>query len=553
MNEPVRVIFLGGVAEVGKNLLVLETENDIIVVDVGLGFPKEDQPGIDLVLPDIGYLKGRKDKIRGIFITHGHEDHIGGLPYLWEEIPAPIHSTMLTAGLIAVKMREKRLMDKVKLHRFDADERPGITVGDFAVEPFRVCHSIPDAVGFGITTPQGLIIITGDFKFDPTPIDGKTSDLELLKQFGDRGVRVLISDCVHVESEGRTPSEQVVGEAYEEIFAAAPGRIIIATFASLIARIQQVIDIAGRHGRKVATLGRSLDNNVKVAKELGYLSDPEDVLVSPKVVANLRDNQVAYIVTGSQGEPMAVLSRIANRDHHKITVGEGDTVIVSATPIPGNETSIFRIIDQLFRAGAEVIYAGRARVHVSGHASRDELQQMIELTRPEFVIPTHGEHRHLALYADLAVETGIPRKKIAMVELGDVITLDDRGMGISEQIDVEQVFVEGSAIGRADSRVLKDRHAMSQDGLIMIAVGIDRRSGDVVSGPKIATRGFSLLQSGSELASGVSAAVRAALSEQADLTDDQSSTTRLIRDAASKHVYSQTKRRPMVLPIILDI
>lgn len=553
MNEPVRVIFLGGVAEVGKNLLVLETANDIIVVDVGLGFPEEDQPGVDLVLPDIGYLKGRREKIRAIFITHGHEDHIGGLPYLWEEIDAPIYSTTLTAGLVAVKMREKRLMDRVQLHRFDPDERPSITAGNFTVEPFRVSHSIPDAVGFGITTPQGMIVVTGDFKFDPTPIDGKTSDLELLRQFGDRGVRVLISDCVHVEAEGRTPSERVVGETYEEIFSSAPGRIIIATFASLIARIQQVIDTAGRHQRKVATLGRSLDSNVRVAKELGYLKDPEDVLVSAKQAANLPDNEVVYIVTGSQGEPMAVLSRIANRDHHRITVGDGDTVIVSATPIPGNETSVFRIIDQLFRSGAEVIYGSRARVHVSGHASRDELQEMIELTRPEFVIPTHGEPRHLSLYADLAVETGIPRENIEIVDLGDVVVLDDDGLGIREQIDMQHVFVEGSAIGRADAMVLRDRQAMSQDGLILIAVGIDRRSGDVVSGPKIATRGFSLLQSGSELASGVSNAVCAALSEQSSGDADPSATTRLIRDTASKHIYSQTRRRPMILPLILDM
>lgn len=551
MNESVRAIFLGGIAEVGKNLLVLETDRDIIVVDCGLGFPEEDQPGVDLVLPDIGYLKGKKDKIRGFFITHGHEDHIGALPWLWEDIPAPIHATRLTAGLISVKMREKRLMDRVQLEVFDPDTRPSISAGDFVVEPFRVTHSIPDAVGFGITTPAGLIVITGDFKFDPTPIDNRPTDVELLAEFGDRGVRLLISDCVNVERDGVTPSERVVGETYQDVFAQAPGRIIIATFASLIARIQQVIDTASRHGRKVAALGRSLENNVRVAVELGYLHDPENVMVSSKTAEKLPDDEIVYIVTGSQGEPMAVLSRIANRDHPKITVGEGDTVVVSAAPIPGNETSVFRIIDQLFRSGAEVVYTARARVHVSGHAGREELRRMIELTRPEFVIPTHGEHRHLALYADLAVESGIARKNITMVDRGDVVELDEQGIGISEQLDVSSVLVQGSSFGHLDDLVLQDRQAMSQDGLVMVSVGIDAGNGVVVSGPKVATRGFTMVQSRDDLTQGIADAVRSALNARPFGSDSQA-TNRVIREAASRYVYTQTKRRPMILPLILD-
>lgn len=436
MNDAVRVIFLGGIAEVGKNILILETEDDIVVVDCGLGFPKEDQPGIDVVLPDIGYLRERREKIRGIFITHGHEDHIGALPWLWEEIPAPIHATRLSAGLISVKMRDRRLMDRVELNIFDPDERPAIHAGDFAIEPFRVTHSIPDAVGFGITTPAGLVIITGDFKFDPTPVDNRLTDVALLQAFGERGVRLLISDCVNVERDGRTPSERVVESTYQEIFAQAPGRIIIATFASLISRIQQTIDTAARFGRKVVPMGRSLEKNVRIALDVGYLADPDDVLVTAKAATYLPDEELVYIVTGSQGEPMAVLSRIANRDHARIRVGEGDTVVVSATPIPGNETSIYRIIDQLFQSGAEVIYAARAQVHVSGHAGRDELREMIEVTRPEYVIPTHGEPRHLALYADLAVEAGIPRDNITIVDRGDVVVLDDHGIGMDEQLDV---------------------------------------------------------------------------------------------------------------------
>lgn len=552
MDDSVRVLFLGGVAEVGRNLMVLETADDIIVVDCGLGFPEEDQPGIDLLLPDIGYLKGRRDKIRGIFITHGHEDHIGGLSWLWEDIPAPIHATKLTAGLIMAKMREKKLADRVEMHVFDPEADPPIKAGGFIVEPFRVTHSIPDAVGFGIGTPAGMVVITGDYKFDPTPIDNKPTDIDKLRSFCDRGVRLLISDCVNVEREGRTPSERVVGETYEEVFADAPGRIIIATFASLIARIQQVIDVAGKHGRKVATLGRSLENNVRVARELGYLHDPDDVLIQSRQADKLPDEEIVYIVTGSQGEPMAVLSRIANRDHPKITVGEGDTVIVSATPIPGNETSVSRIIDQLFRSGAEVVYSSRARVHVSGHAGRDELREMLDLVRPEYVIPTHGEHRHLALYADLAAENGIPRENILMVELGDVVLLDEQGIDIAEQVDVGTVYVEGAAIGLGNETVLRDRQTMSQDGLISIAVAVDWDRGEVTSGPKVAAKGFSVFTADPGLEEGLCDSVAAALVEHLP-TGDTSGVNRVIRESATRYIFGQTRRRPVIMPLVLEV
>ncbi|MGB3308021.1 MAG: ribonuclease J [Thermomicrobiales bacterium] len=551
----VRLIFLGGIAEVGKNLSLLETERDIIVVDCGLGFPEEDQLGIDLVLPDVSYLRERRSKIRAIFITHGHEDHIGGLAYLWPDLRAPIYATRLTAGLIEVKLKEAKLLDQAEIRVFEPDDRPRIEVGDFTVEPFRVCHSIPDSVGFGITTPAGLIVHTSDFKFDPTPVDGKQTDFELLRQFGDRGVKLLISDCVHVEATGTTPSERVVGETYDQVFAAAPGRIIIATFASLIARVQQIIDTAARYDRRVVTLGRSLENNVRVATELGYLGDPDGVLITPRAAKDLDDKRLVYIVTGSQGEPMAVLSRIANRDHREVTVGEGDTVIVSATPIPGNETSVFRIINQLFRSGAEVIYSARALVHVSGHASQDELVRMIELTRPEEIIPTHGEHRHLALYTDLAVAAGISRERIHTVEIGDVLEIDEAGVRIREQLDVGYVYVEGVTVGTVTDEILLDRKMLANDGMVMIVVNVDRETGLVMTGPDVVTRGFSMHRNGTDLTPELCDHIASMLEAHAGSLDsgDWSYLGREIRETAASWLYARTRRRPMILPMVLEI
>ena len=547
-----RLIFLGGIGEVGKNLFLLETDRDIVVIDCGLGFPEEDEFGIDIVLPDITYLRERRDKLRGIFITHGHEDHIGGLAYLWPELGAPVYATKLTAGLIEGKLREAKLLGKVPIQVFDPDERPKLDAGDFSVEPFRVCHSIPDAVGFGITTPAGLIVHTSDFKFDPTPIDGKQSDFTLLEHFGDRGVTLLISDCVHVESTGWTKSERVVGQTYEEIFAQAPGRIIIATFASLIARVQQVIDVAAAHGRRVATLGRSLEGNVRIATELGYLNDPDGVLIPAKVARGMNPKDLVYVVTGSQGEPMAVLNRISNGEHRDIEIGPGDTVIVSATPIPGNETSVFKIIDRLFGLGAEVIYAARALVHVSGHASQDELVRMLELTRPEHVLPTHGEQRHLALYTELAVGTGVPREHILHVGLGDVVRIDGDGVHIDEEegpLDVGHVYVEGGIVGETTDEMLDARKVLAREGVVAVTVVIDELTGELLSGPDATIRGFSPMRRGIDLVAGVEDRIE-------DLVDDYGEPPaegewrhleRMIRDEISDYFWSSARRRPTVV------
>ena len=537
-------------------MFCLESERDIIVVDCGIGFPQEEQLGIDLVLPDISYLREHKDKVRAIFITHGHEDHIGALPYLVPDLaPIPIYATKLTLGLIGAKLDDRKVKSKVELIEMDPDSDARYEAGDFTVEPFRVCHSIPDAVGFAIDTPAGLMVHTGDFKLDATPIDGRTTDFAKIEKFRKRGVHLLISDCVHIETKGRTPSEAVIGETYEEIFAQAEGRIVIATFASLIARIQQVIDVASRSGRRVATLGRSLEQNVKVALELGFLTDPERVLVDAKEAALMPDHQVVYVVTGSQGEPMAVLSRIANGDHREVTIARGDTVIVSATPIPGNETAVYRIINKLFRAGADVIYQARALVHVSGHAGREELADMLKAVSPQFVLPFHGEHRHMALYADLALEQGIPTDNITFAEVGDVVNIEPDQVYVDGRVAAGFVYVDGLSVGTVGDVVIRDRQALAQDGILMVIVSVDRQTGRVVAGPEIATRGFvHARESGALLDS-----VRERLQETLDTytnghrTEDWGYLSRQLRDSAANFLFKETRRRPMILPMVMEV
>ncbi|CCF82420.1 ribonuclease J [Nitrolancea hollandica] len=545
-----KVMFLGGLGEVGKNMVVLEYRHDIIVIDAGIGFPEEDMFGVDVLVPDITYLRQHADRVRAIFITHGHEDHIGAIPYLLDELRVPIYSTRLTQGLLQARLKERKLLDRADLRLIQPDDDPRIIIGSFTVECFRVSHSIPDAIGFAVTTPAGMVVHTGDFKFDQTPVAGRVADMAKLGEIGRRKPLVLISDCVHVESPGVTPSERVVGETFDALFERAPGRILIATFASSISRVQQVLTIAHRHGRKVACVGRSLQNNVRVALDLGYLDPPEGTLIRRSEAAKLPPSEVAYVCTGSQGEPLAALSRIAHRDHREIQIQPGDTVIISATPIPGNETSVFRVINQLFHQGADVIYSARALVHVSGHASRDELRLMLNLVQPRFVIPFHGEPRHLRLYAMLARDVGIPDENILIGELGTVFEFDRDGTVTTGEVPCGTVYLGGSA-GEIGDITIRDRQALARDGILMVAATVDRQSGQFLAGPEIVARGFgSVGENGSVLSATVDH-LQQILSLNGN--GESGSVNRKIREAAQAYIFATTRRRPMIIPMVMEV
>jgi ribonuclease J len=535
-------------------MFLLESGEDIVVVDCGVGFPEEEQPGIDLVLPDITYLKKRRDRIRAIFLTHGHEDHIGAIAYHLPELRVPVYGTKLTLGLVKVKLEESGFLHQADLRELDPDTNATYGAGVFRFEPFRVTHSIPDAVGFAITTPAGLIVHTGDFKLDPTPIDGRLVDVAKLERFASKGVRLLISDCVHIETPEATPSEREVGETYDHLFSTTDGRIVIATFASLIARIQQIIDVAEKHGRRVATLGRSLEKNVAMALELGYLNDPTNRLIDGREGTFLPDNEIVFVVTGSQGEPMAVLSRMANGDHRDVEIGPGDTVVVSATPIPGNETSVYRIINQLFQRGAEVIYGRRARVHVSGHAGAEELATMMSLVQPEAIVPFHGEARHMVLYRDLAIEHGFDADQIHFPEIGRVIEITAETIKQGDRVEAGYVYVDGITVGAVGDVVVRDRRSLSQEGILMVIVVVDRDTGQIVAGPEIATRGFIHAKESGDLLDRAKDHIRTSIGDGSHYASaDLSYLSRQLRDTASTFFHRETRRRPMILPMVMEV
>jgi ribonuclease J len=551
LEDTVRIIPLGGVGEVGKNMIAVEYDREILIMDCGLAFPEDDMLGVDLLIPDITYLRRSRKPVVGYVISHGHEDHIGGLAYILREINAPVYATPLTRGLIEVKLREARLLEKTELHTFrDGDT---VRVGGFTVEPFRVTHSIPDAVGLAVTCGAGTVVYTGDFKFDPTPVDGRPSSYDRIAEIGGRGVLVLLSDCVHAETEGHTPSEQVVTETFRRIFERAEGRIIIATFASLIARIQQAITVAEEDGRKVAVAGRSLENNVAMATELGYLRARPGTMVSLRELDREDPKNQVIIVTGSQGEPTSVLNRIANQDHRSVKLREGDTVIISATPIPGNETAVSRIINNLFRQGANVIYSAIERVHVSGHASADELRLMLNMMKPKYAVPIHGEPRHLMRYKRIAMSVGIPEENIVIPENGAVMEFGPDGGSIVERTPNNLVFVDGVSVGDVDHVVLRDRQVLSQDGMLLVVVSIDRQSGKLVAGPDLISRGFLYGAEEARITDQARALVRQAFVHDGNTPAEWSWAHRKLKHTLGQFLYERTGRRPMILPVVMEV
>ena len=546
-KSKLRIIPLGGLGEIGRNMTLFEYGENIIVVDAGLMFPETDMFGVDIVIPDIRYLIEHRDLVRGIIVTHGHEDHHGALPYILPHVQAPIYATRLTRGLIEVKLKENGLLEKAQLHTIAPDEM--LTLGPFHLEFFHVCHSIPDAVGVAIGTPVGLVVHTGDYKFDYTPVDGKLTDFHKLASFGSRGVLVLLSDSTNAERSGFTSSEQEVSESFERVFAQAEGRIIVATFASNISRVQQVMDTAVKYDRRVGVLGRSMVNNVKMAQALGYLNVPEGILLPIVELGRLSPKRVTIVCTGTQGEPTSALVRMANQDHRQVRIQPGDTVILAASLIPGNEELVHRTLNNLFRLGAQVYYQNLLPVHVSGHASQEEQKLMISLTRPRFFVPIEGEYRHLVIHAELARQMGIPRENIFVVESGQVLEFDERSGRVAETLDGGYVFVDGLGVGDVGSVVLRDRHLLSQDGFFIAVVAVDKSTGKLVEGPDIISRGFVYLRDSEELLEEARQQVIKALEKRGRSTalDDK------IKEVLSRFLYEQTKRRPMILPVVLEV
>ncbi len=549
--QKLQIIPLGGLGEIGKNMTVIRVDDEILVIDSGLMFPDEDMLGIDLVIPDISYLIENKDKIKAIVLTHGHEDHIGALPYVLKKINVPVYGTRLTLGILEGRLKENGV-DSSNLHSVMQGDI--INVGCFSVGFIRVNHSIPDAVGLSIKTPVGMIVHTGDFKLDYTPIDGRMTDFRRFSDLGNRGVLVLMADSTNSEREGHTPSERTVGAAFDRAFHNARGRIIVATFSSNVHRIQQVIDTAVRYKRHVAVLGRSMVNVVNISLELGYITAPEGTIVDIDEIHNYRMEQMVIITTGSQGEPMSALTRMSMSDHRKVGIVPGDTVIISATPIPGNEKLVSKTIDNLMKLGANVIYGRNQGIHVSGHASREELKLMHNLVRPKFFIPVHGEYHHLVQHARLARELGMPKENIFISENGQILEFTrDKGQ-VAGKVTAGMVMVDGLGVGDVGNIVLRDRRQLSQDGILIVVVTMNKQTHRVVAGPDIVSRGFVYVRESEALMDEATARVQQALDRCEDeKVKEWAAIKSNVRDALGRYLFEKTRRRPMILPIIMEV
>ena len=551
MKPTLRVIPLGGLGEIGKNMMVLECGDDIIAVDCGIQFPTEDMPGVDLIIPDISYLLERAHRVRAILITHGHEDHIGALPFVLSQLNVPVYAPRLAHGLISVKLNEHRATRGAVSEAIEPEV--SYQFGDnFQATWFRVCHSIPDAMGLIIDTPLGAIVHTGDLKIDHTPVDGQTLDMAALARRGSQGVLLLCSDSTYAELPGYTPSEQIMTDALEQAIGSAPGRVMVATFASLISRVQQVINAAAQHQRKVSIVGRSMVDNVRMAADMGYLDIPQDLLLPFHQTRSLPPEEVVLLTTGSQGEPTSALVRIANRNHRDVSVMEGDTIIISATPIPGNELHVSHTIDNLLRQGAKVLYDRIALVHVHGHASQEELKMMLSLTRPRYFVPVHGEHRHLVAHARIAWDLGVAQDGIYVLEDGDVLEISESGGEVVEQVSAVPIYLDGISTHEPGSEVLRDRRALSRDGVVVVIVAADPYSGRLVGAPRVVASGFMDAAETMQVFQELGQEVEQSLYGSEGSFFDQEEMKAKVREIARRFLFNNTNRRPMIIPVVLD-
>ena len=550
--EPsVRILPLGGLGEIGLNMMLLESGEDLLAVDCGLMFPDDEMPGVDYVIPDFSYLLARREQVRGVILTHAHEDHIGALPYLLRELDVPVYGPRMALALAGERLREHGLLDRARL--VPVEPRRAFDVGGFRVEPIRVTHSVVDGLGYGIETPVGTLVHTGDFKFDSNPIDGERSDYHRLAELGERGVLCLMADSTNVDRPGTTPSEHEVGRALGDRFRRAPGRVIVATFASHVHRIQQVLDLAATFGRKVALLGRSMETNVRLAAELGYLRVPDGTLLSLEDLSALPPYRQVIISTGSQGEPNSALALMAAAEHKYLRVGEGDLVILSARVIPGHERTVTRVVNQLLRQGAEVLWEEVAFVHVSGHASQDELRLMLSLVRPQFFIPVHGEYRHLLAHSRLAQEVGLPAEHVFVVEDGQGLELTKTGARALERVPLARVLVDGKGVGDVGPVVLRDRQLLAEDGMVVVAVTVDRATGALVAGPEIVSRGWIYEREAEAVLEEAKTAVREALAaERSESPLGREALVALLRGTLRRFITQRYDRKPIVLPVVLD-
>jgi ribonuclease J len=546
-----RAIPLGGLGEIGRNMMALEYDEQVVVIDAGLMFPEEEMLGVDLVLPDVTYLQERKDKVLGFLLTHGHEDHVGALPYILPKVSAPVYGSRLTLGFIKNKLREHRVIELADLREIKAGDV--VELGPFKAEFIHVAHSIPDTTALAIETPVGMVIHSGDFKMDQTPVDGQPTDMARLSHFGDRGVMLLMSDSTNAERDGFTPSERTIGEAFQELFGQVSGRIIISTFASNIYRIQQALNTAARYKRKVAVIGRSMVNNLTIAQELGYINMPGDIMIKIQDINKEPDEKLVILSSGSQGEPLSALTRIAAQEHPQVKLKAGDTVILSATPIPGNEELVSRTINNCYKHGARVFYSARNRVHASGHASREELKLMLNLVRPKFFMPVHGEFRHLALHSEIAQDVGIPKDRVIVTDDGNTVELGDGIPHLGNKVPAGYVFVDGLGVGDVGSVVLRDRRVLSQDGIFIVIVTVDKDTGQVVSGPDLISRGFVHQQTSDALLESARQQVLNTINKPGRGNPEWQVLKNSIRDSLSKFLYEQMRRRPMIIPIVVEV